>query len=189
MRAGTYPTPPMAQTDAPGPTWEIPQDAQIATGRKSAGARGVESPNNAGGIGDTSGMIMLDNIISGDVKLFRKTRGARRGGFARGRRDGRGRRERVPVTKVLTAGIGEVDMRGIDVYRQRGGYRQWERAVRELKPADVLEACDKSGLRGRGGAGFPTGPKVVVFAQRTSRCAISSATATRPSRARSRITC
>lgn len=73
MRAGTYSTPPMAQTDAPGPTWEIPQDAQIASGRKSAGARGVESPNNASGLGDASGTIMLDNIISGDVKLFRKT--------------------------------------------------------------------------------------------------------------------
>jgi len=63
------------------------------------------------------------------------------------------------VTPVLTAGIGEADLRDIGVYRKRGGYAQWERAVRELKPADVLEACDKSGLRGRGGAGFPTGRK------------------------------
>ncbi len=65
----------------------------------------------------------------------------------------------MPVTKVLTAGIGEANLRDINVYRDRGGYKQWERAVRELKPADVLEACDKSGLRGRGGAGFPTGRK------------------------------
>ncbi len=65
----------------------------------------------------------------------------------------------MPVTKVLTAGIGEADLCNIDVYRQRGGYRQWERAVRDLTPAAVLEACDKSGLRGRGGAGFPTGRK------------------------------
>jgi NADH-quinone oxidoreductase subunit F len=65
----------------------------------------------------------------------------------------------MPVTKVLTAGIGEVDLRDIGVYRGRGGYKQWERAVRELKPADVLDMCDKSGLRGRGGAGFPTGKK------------------------------
>jgi NADH-quinone oxidoreductase subunit F len=65
----------------------------------------------------------------------------------------------MPVTKVLTAGIGEADLRDISVYRERGGYRQWERAVRELTPNDVFEACDKSGLRGRGGAGFPTGRK------------------------------
>ncbi len=65
----------------------------------------------------------------------------------------------MPVTKVLTAGIGEADLRDIDVYRSRGGYAQWSRAVRELKPADVMKACDASGLRGRGGAGFPTGRK------------------------------
>jgi len=63
------------------------------------------------------------------------------------------------VTKVLTAGIGEANLRDLDVYRQRGGYKQWERAVRELKPADVLALCDTSCLRGRGGAGFPTGKK------------------------------
>jgi len=65
----------------------------------------------------------------------------------------------MPVTKVLTAGIGEEDLRDLAVYRRRGGYKQLERAFRELKPADVLEAADKSGLRGRGGAGFPTGRK------------------------------
>jgi len=65
----------------------------------------------------------------------------------------------MPVTKVLTAGIGEADLRNIDVYRQRGGYQQWERAVRELKPADVLDLAEKSTLRGRGGAAFPTGRK------------------------------
>jgi NADH-quinone oxidoreductase subunit F len=59
----------------------------------------------------------------------------------------------------LTAGIGEADLRDIAVYRARGGYTQWERAVRELKPTDVLDAAEKSGLRGRGGAGFPTGRK------------------------------
>ncbi|MGC1760640.1 MAG: NADH-quinone oxidoreductase subunit NuoF [Candidatus Cybelea sp.] len=65
----------------------------------------------------------------------------------------------MPVTIVLTAGIGEADLRNIDVYRQRGGYQQWERAVRELKPADVLDLAEKSALRGRGGAAFPTGRK------------------------------
>ncbi|HLI95187.1 MAG TPA: NADH-quinone oxidoreductase subunit NuoF [Candidatus Baltobacteraceae bacterium] len=65
----------------------------------------------------------------------------------------------MPVTKVLTAGIGEANLRDIDVYRQRGGYKQLERAFKTMKSADVLEAADKSGLRGRGGAGFPTGRK------------------------------
>ena len=65
----------------------------------------------------------------------------------------------VPVTKVLTAGIGEVDERTMDAYRSGGGYAQWERVVREMKPVDVLDVAEKSGLRGRGGAGFPTGRK------------------------------
>lgn len=65
----------------------------------------------------------------------------------------------MPVTKILTDGIGEVDMRGIDAYRERGGYKQWERTVRELQPVDVLDIAEASGLRGRGGAGFPTGKK------------------------------
>ncbi|MHB8433701.1 MAG: NADH-quinone oxidoreductase subunit NuoF [Candidatus Tyrphobacter sp.] len=65
----------------------------------------------------------------------------------------------MPVTKVLTEGIGEVDLRSIDVYRKRGGYEQWTRALASLTPEQVMEYADKSGLRGRGGAGFPTGRK------------------------------
>ncbi len=65
----------------------------------------------------------------------------------------------MPVTKVLTDGIGEVDLRDIATYRARGGYLQWRRAVRELTPAQVQDVTNKSGLRGRGGAGFPTGKK------------------------------
>jgi len=65
----------------------------------------------------------------------------------------------MPLTKVLTEGIGEADLRSIDIYRQRGGYEQWKRALTQLKADDVMEYADKSGLRGRGGAGFPTGKK------------------------------
>jgi NADH-quinone oxidoreductase subunit E len=73
MRAGTYPVAPMAQTDAPARTWAITQDGQIGSGKKAPGAIGVESPDNAGGVGDASGLIMLDNIINRDVYFFRRT--------------------------------------------------------------------------------------------------------------------
>ncbi len=73
IRAGTYGVAPMAQTDRPAQTWSIPQDEQIAAGRKSPGATGVTNPNNAGGIGDASGIIMLDNIVKRDVYFFTPT--------------------------------------------------------------------------------------------------------------------
>lgn len=74
IRGGTCAVEALAQTDAPARTWEIRQDEQVGTGRKAPGAIGVKSPNNAGGVGDKSGVIMLDNIINGDVEFFRATR-------------------------------------------------------------------------------------------------------------------
>ncbi len=65
----------------------------------------------------------------------------------------------MQLEKVLTAGIGELNLRDLEVYRAQGGYAQFERAVTALKPAEVVDATLKSGLRGRGGAGFPTGRK------------------------------
>lgn len=63
------------------------------------------------------------------------------------------------VMPVLSAGIGSLNLRDIDVYRGQGGYKQLERALTSMSPAQVQEAVAKSGLRGRGGAGFPTGKK------------------------------
>lgn len=49
-------------------------------------------------------------------------------------------------------------IRGYEVYRREGGYASVEKAFK-MSPADVVEEVKKSGLRGRGGAGFPTGMK------------------------------
>jgi len=46
-----------------------------------------------------------------------------------------------------------------EVYRRMGGYRSVEKAVKTMSPDEVVEEVKKSGLRGRGGAGFPTGMK------------------------------
>jgi NADH:ubiquinone oxidoreductase subunit E len=59
IKGGTYEIAPLAQTAKPGLTWRVEQ----GTGPKSAGARGVSDPNNAGGIGDTSGLKMFDLIV------------------------------------------------------------------------------------------------------------------------------
>jgi NADH-quinone oxidoreductase subunit F len=47
----------------------------------------------------------------------------------------------------------------LEVYRQHGGYASVEKALKTMQPNDVVEEVKKSGLRGRGGAGFPTGMK------------------------------
>ena len=46
-----------------------------------------------------------------------------------------------------------------EVYRKHGGYRSVEKALKTMSPQNVLEEVQASGLRGRGGAGFPTGMK------------------------------
>ncbi len=51
------------------------------------------------------------------------------------------------------------NIRSYEVYRREGGYRSVEKALKTLSPDAVTEEVKKSGLRGRGGAGFPTGMK------------------------------
>ena len=51
------------------------------------------------------------------------------------------------------------DIHKLDVYRANGGYSALEKALKEMEPADVTGTVKESGLRGRGGAGFPTGLK------------------------------
>jgi NADH-quinone oxidoreductase subunit F len=58
--------------------------------------------------------------------------------------------------------IEQVNIPGIetfDVYRKNGGYQSVDKAIKTMSPDDVVEEVKKSGLRGRGGAGFPTGMK------------------------------
>lgn len=61
--------------------------------------------------------------------------------------------------KILTEHINVPGIKTLEVYRQYGGYRSVEKAVKTMSPDDVVEEVKKSGLRGRGGAGFPTGMK------------------------------
>jgi NADH-quinone oxidoreductase subunit F len=62
--------------------------------------------------------------------------------------------------KILLEHIGKADLTNIDNYIQFGGYESVRKAVEgKMNPDDVTEEVKKSGLRGRGGAGFPAGLK------------------------------
>ena len=62
-------------------------------------------------------------------------------------------------TKLLTANFGEIDPNDIFQYIAHDGYAALNKAVLSMSPEDVLEDVKTSGLRGRGGAAFPTGLK------------------------------
>jgi formate dehydrogenase iron-sulfur subunit len=70
--------------------------------------------------------------------------------------------ENIPYLKSQTrltfARVGVIDPVSLDDYVEHGGYRGLRRAL-EMNPPDVVAEITKSGLRGRGGAGFPTGIK------------------------------
>jgi len=66
---------------------------------------------------------------------------------------------------VVRAQGGRIDPERIEDYIEIGGYSALHRVVHELQPAQVVEAITQSGLRGRGGAGFPTGLKWATVAK------------------------
>src|ERR1700730_6616557 len=60
---------------------------------------------------------------------------------------------------VLLRRVGKPDSQSLASYRADGGYRALTKAVNEMTPAQVIDTVKSSGLRGRGGAGFPCGLK------------------------------
>ena len=60
---------------------------------------------------------------------------------------------------IATEHFGLLDPTDLDEYVRHDGFKALERCVRELTPEEIVESVTKSGLRGRGGAGFPTGLK------------------------------
>lgn len=62
-------------------------------------------------------------------------------------------------TKIVLADLGKVDPESIEEYLDVDGYKAAEKALTTMTPEEVIGTVKKSGLRGRGGGGFPTGLK------------------------------
>ncbi len=62
-------------------------------------------------------------------------------------------------TPLISRLFGVNDSTGLDVYLRYQGYVAMEKALKQMTPEQVIEEVKKSNLRGRGGAGFPTGMK------------------------------
>ncbi len=65
----------------------------------------------------------------------------------------------VKQKKIVLADSGTIDPEKLDSYVARGGYTALIHALREMSPEEVCEEIVRSGIRGRGGAGYPTGLK------------------------------
>ena len=61
--------------------------------------------------------------------------------------------------KITLRNIIEIDTKDIDDYKKRDGYKALHKALFEMTPDEVISQIEDSHLRGRGGAGFPTGNK------------------------------
>ena len=61
--------------------------------------------------------------------------------------------------RIVTEYSGETDPLNLQEYMEKGGFAALEKCVKELEGAVIVDEIKKSGLRGRGGGGFPTGTK------------------------------
>ena len=65
----------------------------------------------------------------------------------------------MPLTEPILLQKSDGPPWDLEAYRRLGGYEAWGKCVKGLSSVDIVNELKQSGLRGRGGAGFPTGTK------------------------------
>ncbi len=65
----------------------------------------------------------------------------------------------APQKRIVLRNCGAIDPESIEEYEAAGGYQALRKALGQMAPGEIIEEVKASGLRGRGGAGFPTGLK------------------------------
>ncbi len=94
--------------------------------------------------------------------------GALKGGEARVERGDLNHPFFAKQMSIVLENSGEIDPERIESYIAADGYQALNDALVEMEPKEVIDAILKSGLRGRGGAGYPTGLKWATVAKMTS---------------------
>ncbi len=89
--------------------------------------------------------------------------------------------------RFLTARVGKKDSHKIATYIADGGYETAKRVLTTMKPEEIVEQVKASGIRGRGGAGFPTGMKWGFLAPAMPRYLVVNADESEPGTFKDRI--
>ncbi len=92
-------------------------------------------------------------------------------------------------TRIILRRVGRIDPLSLEAYAGEDGYAALRKAVQTMTPEEVLETVIASGLRGRGGAGFPTGRKwsFVAAASGTEKVIVCNADESEPGTFKDRL--
>src|SRR5690606_32222868 len=82
--------------------------------------------------------------------------------------------------RFLLERAGKPDSHKLETFEADGGYGAARRVLTSMKPEEVVEQVKASGIRGRGGAGFPTGQKWSFLAPAFPRCLVVNADESEP---------
>jgi NADH-quinone oxidoreductase subunit F len=104
---------------------------------------GYVEPDNVGNIIDS---YLAGNPIKENVVISNKLVGAENENYQNQER-------------IVLRNCGIINPEKIEDYLENRGYKALEKAIKQMSPKDIIEEMKNSGLRGRGGAGFPTGLK------------------------------